>query len=1340
MKKKFLSTLLMSALFVASVSVLTSCKDYDEDINTLRTELNSLKSSLDEKIRGLESAQADCANNCANTAAEVAQLKSALNSKWGKDEVEKAINAALGSYVTKEQMAAFSDETLFKTAKEYIAKVAQEEAEKARLAAIEEAKKYADELLAQLTGEGGDIAKLTAQIQELDGKIGGIDSRLLKVEDALNNETTGLIAVVNNLKTQAEALAAFKEAVEKEFGTNLANLKKLAELENSVQGKLDALKTQLEGEYKQAIADAITALRQELAEGQIKAYDDKELRGRIEALEKAAGQFSEEEVAKLKELMGLVNKEMMEKLANGVENVNVLQVYIDKLVTSIVLKPQYYYAGIEAIELPALYDNAYDVTSPLVVTRDENNNVIAPTESWARSNTFVDVCNGGVAYYHVNPYSADWEGGKVKFIGNIAETRAGNPEENYAGLIVPEKEILTKKDNAVETYPGLIRVPFTGSFDNINQLLKGNNLPMVALNYQKTVEDKSVDVSSDWALIAPTQYYQLIIANNPVVTGYYKTTPHQGFNFGQAEADEIATLGKMKFDEFGKELKEQRTNPTTGHFTRLVEHITADSIPGTYQILYNDTFNLTKAVETHFYYKYRNSAGVEVIQTADKTMSEEMFKKFGLRYEFKIVEYNSGKNKTQESRHIWVDTNEKGEYIAYPCQVTAAGERIEGADGKPVIAGRASVGRMPVVRVTILDEKNNVVSYAYIKFEIVEDEVIIEDQDVKFEFNDEIYVDCNQNGYNAALTWSQIENIILINALNNNYSKDTFEDLWKLRGYSTVIAEVKDGTLEEATQFEKMTDKTEFELPTANKKKVGQIQLVADPKATHMQVLQWSLTPEDIYDYFMLHDKNGDIVYVKGKATDANGNIVDARYMQVDPEKVDTKTGLSKVPLETYVLLDGPNKIWVKFTIPVKKFHFAVGSITDNKTLSYWYDLNAEWSTEVNAMQGKKEPKYKELKANVTVPNTQKDDCAFEWDVLAAFDEHKVGGAVKEANKFPSFVGAPVIFTFTTPATAAPKVNAEFNAAGDGTWTVKGNSGATYTVRVGDDNLSVIAIKKNNAAIAEPYDTICAFKKDQLNVIAYKDNLTAKDILNYASHKQTKSEETFTAYVKMTIADCYEMLIPDGSDYFNVKFLRPVDATMKNKDVEDAVDQGSIIDVMDLVDLNDWRDQAFTSDNGITDNNGMPNQQADVTYVPYAQPHYIKYYDVQVAADVDNALSDINKPEGQRVAIDFDKVEANKDNLVVLKKNNPEIGFTFTFKDVTYNTTDEKLEGGTIFYQNISGNINNCHIYVPIKIRYKWGGPGKVTALPANYKFDGWINVGYARITVKKTLSNAKKF
>ena len=48
MRKKYLSALLFGALLFASAGTFTSCKDYDDDINGLRTEITDLKSAVTE--------------------------------------------------------------------------------------------------------------------------------------------------------------------------------------------------------------------------------------------------------------------------------------------------------------------------------------------------------------------------------------------------------------------------------------------------------------------------------------------------------------------------------------------------------------------------------------------------------------------------------------------------------------------------------------------------------------------------------------------------------------------------------------------------------------------------------------------------------------------------------------------------------------------------------------------------------------------------------------------------------------------------------------------------------------------------------------------------------------------------------------------------------------------------------------------------------------------------------------------------------------------------------------------------------------------------------------------
>lgn len=1301
MNKKFLTKLLMGALFIASVSVFTSCKDYDDDINGLDSRVTSLESSLKKQIEDLTALQTTCNQKCEELTARIVEAENTLKSKADAETVNKAIEAAIAG---AEKTAGDLDAAVLQAAKEYTDAVAAKAAEEAKAAAIAQAKEDAQDLLNKTLADYVKTADFNKAIADLSQQITNIDptgklNDLVKADELLQSAIDANGVAIKQIQDQMLALNTFKAEIEEAFPGVQADVKTALE---GLKTQEQALKDQKD-DLEKAIKDAKEDLEKQLKTLEGKITDGatvSALAGRVADLESQiivvrdslvilnnASTTNANAIEEIKGIMLTADSELINNLGESAQKVDMLSLFLEKFVTSIYLKPDFFYGGIEAIELPALYDDQYSVTDPLTVVREGEQ--VVKIEKWVEAANLakVDVCKGGTAWYHINPWNANLDG-KIKFISNIATSRAGEADADIT-LIEPVDENLTN-DNWSKVYSGLVGVDFTGSFEYINSLLKAGKLPQVALNYKQTTDEKDINVSSDWALVAPTQYYNLIIADH---SGVYKLTPHTGFNFGQAEEAEIATLGLITFDEYGKEAS--RENPTTGHFTRLLENLTADSIPGTYQMRYDSIFNLNDLVETHYYYTYRTASGVEVVDK-DQKMDPELFEKFGLHYEFDIVTYNSGNNDTDESAHIEVVKQEDGTYMAQFVQVNADGSRMA-AKGETEYgfqfenAGRASAGRMPVVRVLIKDESGKVVSYSYIKFEITEDTPVLEPETVDFTFTEPFYVDCDEASYEGALTWAQVENRILIEALKNNYSKDSFEDRWTLVGYDDVIAKILKGAEGDADQFTAADEKTKLD----EDKKLGKVQLVEDPKGQHTQVLQWTLTAQDIYELFMKKD--------------ANGAVITEPYMQLDPEKVDFATGESKIDIEVYVLLDGPTKIWVKFLIPKGTFKFAMGSINDNKTKSYWFDLNS--IDKLKAVNVKHQ--LKETRANVTVPNTQDDNCIFEYDLLSAFDYYKVAGKLNNEDKYPVIKeGAEnnVTFQFTTPVNGAPKYNAEFDAAADGTWTLTGNSGAVYTVKVAPNNDAILAIKKGDAAITAPDDTIVAFKsvitgdEADASTLVYYQNDAALDLLNYPSRpnkedeEYVKSKKTFTAYLKITLADCYEVIINDGSDYVNVKFLRPVEV-LKTKDasVEDAVDGGSVVNIMDLVDLYDWRFESFKSANGITDNGPKVGEDK----VPYDVPHYINYYEVQITADMNKAHSDLN--QAYPTALELDDV-AGIEALPLLKEISPKCRFDYIDNGaITYDSKAKKFVGGDIVYENNYGNISVCHIYLPITLNYKWG-------------------------------------
>ena len=84
MKRKYLSALLMGVLTLSSVSTFTSCKDYDDDINSLQEQVN--KAALSSDVEALKTQ----VNNAASSAQNAATKAEEALTKAGTNETEIA--------------------------------------------------------------------------------------------------------------------------------------------------------------------------------------------------------------------------------------------------------------------------------------------------------------------------------------------------------------------------------------------------------------------------------------------------------------------------------------------------------------------------------------------------------------------------------------------------------------------------------------------------------------------------------------------------------------------------------------------------------------------------------------------------------------------------------------------------------------------------------------------------------------------------------------------------------------------------------------------------------------------------------------------------------------------------------------------------------------------------------------------------------------------------------------------------------------------------------------------------------------------------------------------------
>ena len=204
MNKRFLSTLLFGALFIASTSVFVSCKDYDDDIQNLQTQIDkaALKSDLDRLQKTLDNASVNAAASLEKLEAKLqAQIDEAVKKSGANaEELQKQIDA----------VKAAADES----AKDLAAKIkAAADAAAAAQAAADKAQQSAD-AAAQSAAE---IAKAAQEAAE---------QALAEAVEKLNNDNAELKKLIEQMGISmqsyvtAEELKAQIDELKKTLSTN----------------------------------------------------------------------------------------------------------------------------------------------------------------------------------------------------------------------------------------------------------------------------------------------------------------------------------------------------------------------------------------------------------------------------------------------------------------------------------------------------------------------------------------------------------------------------------------------------------------------------------------------------------------------------------------------------------------------------------------------------------------------------------------------------------------------------------------------------------------------------------------------------------------------------------------------------------------------------------------------------------------------------------------------------------------------------------------------------------------------------------------------------------------
>lgn len=227
MKRKYFSALLMGALTIASVSTFTSCKDYDDDIDNLQSQID--KAGLQSDIDALKTQLQDAAStaSAAKTTAESALAKA--NDAAVKADVEKAIQKV---EVTANKAATDVATAISNAANAQTTADGAQKAVDAAAKAAKDAQKQADQAVkdaaaaattANAAAKQADFEKALERIGNLETSrvtADKLDEKLTQLKEELlgadgDKETIGSLTVkVNAYKGAVEELYSAVTSVE----------------------------------------------------------------------------------------------------------------------------------------------------------------------------------------------------------------------------------------------------------------------------------------------------------------------------------------------------------------------------------------------------------------------------------------------------------------------------------------------------------------------------------------------------------------------------------------------------------------------------------------------------------------------------------------------------------------------------------------------------------------------------------------------------------------------------------------------------------------------------------------------------------------------------------------------------------------------------------------------------------------------------------------------------------------------------------------------------------------------------------------------------------------------
>jgi len=700
MNKKFLSAILFGALMVTSTGTFVSCKDYDDDIDSLQGQVDTNESAISALNSQLSSLQT--AGSAAQATADAA--------KAAADAAKKAGDEATAA-----------------------AKAAEAAAAQAKADAIAEAAKQVEALKTIVEANKLSQDELEAAMAIVSGKIDAIEAGLSTLTPLVDQVLADIVAIKADIEEQEAALKALKEST----GSNEA----IEDVNASIEELYLELQS-LQGNVSQSLWACIEDVDAALA----KISD---LEGKAETLESMVGQLSlvlstlvdDTDTTKqdLKELWEAIYGEgssintLMGQLANRVSGIaaeaNTLNVMFKSRLTSLSVIPTTHVNGIAAISLttlqytPQVYKAIVSHSDPL---NEHASNPILDHIN-ASSKVYSISTDRNVAYFHVNPnVGVQTKDIELPLFDCIASenvlTRGAGVTENSPVKPVEwsiDKNVLTvyfKKTVAQS-------IAAEGGHEDGKETFYMASLKAPIAYNNLTDEEKEAYDGNGTKVYVNSEYVRLHeeIRLPYLVNTKTDFTKKIGDNFAvETQIDNETIIDTNKGEEFYVHY----------HDSVCVYESEANEFVDI-RAEYDKPFDLKKLVTVC-------TTGLDDTEEHNAHTLLSNYKDYGLTFRFTLAKaaYNTlggvegNSNKTDQQKFASIDDPMNG-------IMTSKVYTIDGVSA-------TAVGREPIVRVELVDTLNNaLVAQRYLKVKWVKEAGI---KNLEYNYPDSIYVCGNYNG------------------------------------------------------------------------------------------------------------------------------------------------------------------------------------------------------------------------------------------------------------------------------------------------------------------------------------------------------------------------------------------------------------------------------------------------------------------------------------------------------------------------------------------------------------------------------------------------------------------